>query len=81
MSDAICKNCRHYHPFRDNAIPGSPFFEQGQCRRYPPQVYSSRGAPEAARVPTFAWPIMVNDDDCGEFSERMPPSPFAVGGS
>ena len=74
-----CGNCKHYD---------SHGGKTGVCRKHPPQVTSvpkllvqKSGYQEYTHVPVTEWPVVKQDDRCGEFdwSPGKRPSYFSQG--
>ena len=61
MNPGDCfKKCRYYVP------DGKP--QQGQCHRYPPSVLLS-----SVEQTRGSWPIVLDDNVCGEFKGPILP--------
>lgn len=61
-----CSTCRHF------TIQHGAY---GECRRMPP---TARIDPRAFNFESRAWwPIVRNDEWCGEYAERVPTKPKA----
>lgn len=59
-----CQNCKWYKPYE-----GTPDFDtdvEGECRRYPPQVY---GTDDTRAYSSF--PGVNLEEYCGEWTEQL----------
>lgn len=58
-----CETCR-YH-------------DRGQCKRFPPIMvpWPRDNQHPIMYEPATTWPLVEEDDWCGEYSELMPPGP------
>lgn len=59
MSHETCQNCKFYNH-------NLPEADRGSCARYPPAVF-----PTGPGKATSFWPVVREDQSCGEWKQRL----------
>ena len=58
-----CKQCCYYEAFVSEETGENE--DGGRCHRYPPVLFVMEGSP------AFDWPVVNDDDQCGEWSGKQ----------
>lgn len=58
----VCAKCDHFHQRKAQEINN---VQDGQCRRYPPQVFMEKK--QRASIMHYEWPVVLKTDWCGEW--------------